>query len=87
MAKINPDYQKNKIQLFTKSIDKGYIFKAKYRLSDETLNNIQKNLLEQLKSGIVIYPEETLELVDIYSFEIHEIVDSTEDKIIIWEFY
>ena len=44
MAKINPNYQKDKIQLFTKNIDKGYIFKVKCRLSNETLNNIQKIL-------------------------------------------
>lgn len=83
MAKINPNYKKDTIQVFTKNSNKGYVFKLKCRLSSEDICNLHKNLVKQLQAGILIYSEEILDLVDIYNLEIHEIVDLTEDKVII----
>lgn len=58
------------IELRKRKPSKGYVFKLKIKLKNTSINEIQQSLVKQLKSGILIYPSEVLELIDIYHLEI-----------------
>lgn len=72
MSELNPNY-KDSINLFTKNINKGYVFKLKANIKNDEIFNLQKHLVEQLKSGILIYPGEILELIDIYKIDLKKL--------------
>lgn len=55
------------ITITEKSPDKGYIFKTKAIIRPKELKQLKDTLLKQLKDGIMIYPSEIIELVDIYN--------------------
>lgn len=57
------------IEIKRRKTNKGYVFKLNTRLDNNTMIELHQSLVKQLKSGILIYPTDLLELIDIYQFK------------------
>lgn len=57
------------IELKRRKTNKGYVFKLNTRLDNNTMIELHQSLVKQLKSGILIYPTDLLELIDIYQVQ------------------
>ncbi len=70
---IDFEDKKQIIELKRRKTNKGYVFKLNTRLDNNTMMQLHQSLVRQLKSGILIYPTDLLELIDIYQFERKEV--------------
>lgn len=52
---------------------KGYVFKLRISSKAEDLDRIQKALVKQANTGIILYNDSMLELIDSYDIQLQEI--------------